>query len=74
LDNSPHSALNERGDTVVAWFGGNIVTDEINVATYDSTTATWRPPVTLDSSPNVQGFPFLNPVSAIDENGNAVVI
>ncbi len=74
LDNSPGSALNSRGDAVVAWFGGNDNFDEINVATYDASTASWRPPVTLDSSPNAQSFPFYNPVSAIDENGNAVVI
>ncbi|HEV8051502.1 MAG TPA: hypothetical protein VGP47_03335 [Parachlamydiaceae bacterium] len=72
-DSKPYVVINESGDIAVIWYRRypqNVY--GIDVATYDAGTATWSPPVHLDTG-NSNDFDQ-NPRVAIDENGNAVAI
>lgn len=74
-DNKPYVQINDSGQAVVIWtkkFADGSC--GISVATYNPNTATWSPPLTLDTTP--LGFDFItsNPRCAIDPNGNAMAI
>ena len=72
-DSKPYVVINESGDIAVIWYRRyplNVY--GIDVATYDAGTATWSPPVHLDTGDS-DDFDQ-NPRVAIDENGNAVAI
>ncbi|HEV8052208.1 MAG TPA: hypothetical protein VGP47_06920 [Parachlamydiaceae bacterium] len=71
-ETDPRSALNDRGDAVVAWKRRQAAgVRSIDVATYNAATATWDAPVSLDTT---FGDNFTQPVVSIDENGNSIAI